>query len=111
MQLSKTYETIYDALRDAAPGKPCVAIERGVMFAAAATGMVPKLVRQYLNVLDKIDVIDMDGHTIWLTRDYGPRVLPRKRELKEIKRDKPKVAKRADRILAAERRKAEKRKG
>lgn len=108
MQLSKTYEKIYDALREAALGKPCVVIERGIMFGAAATGMVPKLVRQYLNVLDKIDVIDMDGHTIWLTRDYGPRQHVKDFTPPNTKKRKPKVSKRAGQILAAEHRKAEK---
>lgn len=77
-------EKIYTALKNIAQGEKEILIKRGHAAAAVATNMPVPLVRQWLDQMATLGWIQMDGYTIWLSRDYGPRIRTVTREERAI---------------------------
>ena len=73
MTKQRVVDKIYDAFKLAARGKPEVALQHAVNFAVAQTSMPDKLVRMYLPAMEATGMINVDGHTVWLVQDFGPR--------------------------------------
>lgn len=73
MERQTVTERIYQAFKKAAGDHPMVAINRAIDYAAVAVGIMPGLVRRYLQPMVTVGWIDNDGYTLWLSRDYGER--------------------------------------
>lgn len=103
-------DRIYEAFKFAAKGKPEVAIATAVYIAMAQLSVPDKYVRMYLPAMEAMGMIDSNGRTIWLKKDYGPRVqrpdeweLQRQKDLKAQKRAEREAKTRMREIQKAER--------
>jgi hypothetical protein len=97
-------DRIYEALLAAAHGERYVTIRIGVAAGSAVTNMPRGLVEHWLDTMATLGMIQMDGVSIWLTQNYGPRPVERSPEERAIL-DAQKVPPKAE---AAFRKKAEK---
>lgn len=95
-------DKIYDALKEAARGDKEVTINRGVAAASAVTNMSRGLTHHWLDTMHTLGMINMNGITIWLSKDYGPRVRSRSPEEKAIiegQKVPPKAIEHAKKVL------------
>ena len=67
-------EKIYTALKNEANGEKEITIRRGEAAASIATNMPVGMIRGWMHSMAVLNWIQMDGRTIWLTKDYGKKV-------------------------------------
>lgn len=103
-------DRIYEAFKLAAKGRPEVAVQTGVCYAAIQMSMHENHIRKWMEAMEVTDMIDSDGRTIWLVRDHGPRVqrpdeweIQRQKDLEAQKRYEAEAKARMREIRKAER--------
>jgi len=80
-------DKIYAALKNEARGEKQISIKRGEAAASLATNMPVGIVRGWMHSMATLEWIQMDGKTIWLSKDYGKRVVTLSQEEQEILTD------------------------
>ena len=73
IKLHPFVQKIYDALKRASYGQPQMPIAMGISAISCETAMPESLSQMWLKTLNKRGLISMDGLTIWLVKDFGPR--------------------------------------
>lgn len=73
MPKEKLTDRIYAALKEEAKGERSVTMRKALAVAADATNMTKGLCNHWLDVMATLGMIQMNGISVWLTQDYGPR--------------------------------------
>ena len=95
-------ERIYSALKNVAGDQKEISIRKGFAAASVATNMPISLINSWLDSMEVLGWIHRDGVSIWLSRDYGPRVhelSPEEKAIIEGQKVPEKSLERAKKIL------------
>jgi hypothetical protein len=73
LKLAPFVQRMYDALKRASYGQPQLPIKAGVAAISMECALNRALSQMWVQSMDDAGLINLDGKTIWLVKDYGPR--------------------------------------